>query len=120
MPRQRYNLKELMSDVFGSDKAEGPNSSPQPLLDMNAAVLSLGQYPIPEENGERSDISVVRGLTPTKNGSVENHNNGVDESNGDEENGKKNGEEKAPKLLLDVRHRSDFSYYAKRMPGLVN
>lgn len=138
MPRRRYDLKDLMG-ALGTDKTAKKNGSvpaAPAVIDMTAPVLSLGQLPIPEENGVSCDVTLSR--TPlkcdtesadvaaeSKNG----HGNGMDHTNGVTANGAgedgdvKNGNDAAKEglqLVLDVRPQSDFAYYAKKIPGLVN
>lgn len=158
MPRRKYDLKEMMSDVFGgkenTDDPHLPPPSAHPHMDMSAPVLSLGQYPIAAENGEPhkpSVVSIVKGRAEA-NGGESNKKISFDENGHERESGKSspvsddgednetkvNGKksdgnalkssadnsdntvQEALQLILDVRAQSDFAFYARRIPGLVN
>lgn len=157
MPRRKYDLKEMMSDLLGGkeniDDPHMPPPSAHPHMDLSAPVLSLGQYPIAAENGEphrpsivsvvkgKTDANVAKKITFDDNKTKDEDNDGKSSPGSDEDtqengtaiNGKKSADssdkpvdnsdntvKEALQLILDVRAQSDFAFYARRIPGLVN
>lgn len=117
MPRRKYDILEIMGDMFGNS---GNSNEKKPLppdfhgsnsgtfdIDLYAPVLSLGQYPISAENGLPS---VSQKTTPVKitaqtdvnddssNGDspvtelVDHKNNGADSHNNDDCDNHQNGD----------------------------
>ena len=65
MHRRKYDLRELIGIGGKGEASDGSDELHQPpVMDLTAPVLTLGQYPIPKENGlPRGSISIIKGQT---------------------------------------------------------